>query len=187
MAGIIKGVGQGSISIGHSPVGHCPEHGFFDIPGVQIEGVELDFSGIHTSCPTCGRIMRFIPGLYVPKADGYDIVLGPDTPREVLLSLIDVAKRLERNEITVDQAAETISALSPSLADYLYPTRWPGEVKGAVIGAVLSAALNLVTPSSNTTVNNIYQTTVMSVETSVKQAPDSEIPIPKPRPPKPLQ
>lgn len=185
MAGIIKGVSQGSISIGHSPVGHCPEHGFFDLPEVQIEGVGLDFSGIHTSCPTCGRIMRFTPGLYVPNADGYDIVLGPDTPREVLLSLIDIAKRLEKNEITIDQAGETMSALSPSLADYLYPSRWPGEVKSAVIGAVLSAALNLVTSSPSTTVNNFYQTTVVLVETSAKQTPDFEVPIPRPRPPKP--
>lgn len=184
MSDIVQKVSGNTISIGNHPVAHCPEHGFFDLPWFRIEGVELDLSGIKTNCPKCNRIMNFIPGIYAPKENGYDLILGEDTPKEVLQSLIEIAQKLERSEISIEQAVEQVSSISPKLADYLLPSRWSTEMRITVVAALLPFVLSMCKSDQQSTVININQTIVVSAEASEKPAPDFEVPIPTPRPPK---
>ncbi|GEM_PF-7022017 len=184
MSDNVQKVSGNSISIGNHPIAHCPEHGFFDLPWFRIEGIVLDLSGIKTNCPICNRVFNFIPGIYAPKENGYDLILSNDTPKEVLQSLIEIAQRLERAEISIEQAVEQVSTLSPKLTDYLYPPRWSEGMRVAIATALLSAVLSQCNSAQPTTVNNIQQTIVLSVETSEIPAPDFEVPIPTSRPPK---
>lgn len=93
---------------------YCPIDGLFEVPGLQLSPLAKGnyFSG-STNCPACGRDSEFVPGVYDSLPNGIRVLLDPSISRDALAALQEIAQRLQRNEVSPENAVEQASAIDP--------------------------------------------------------------------------
>ncbi|MEJ5081060.1 hypothetical protein [Ochrobactrum sp. MYb379] len=170
------------------PLGFCRTHGFFPVGGIVIENSKnVSFDGGVVQCPTCRKPSELISGSYTSIGDKLKLYLGPSVSMEALKALRDIAVRLQRDEITSQQAKHEAEKISPRFGGIFDAKNWSKEVKAAICAAIISSfgtavANKLTTPSTPTiTVQPVIERVIERHITDLKYKP-RYVPIPIPRP-----
>lgn len=163
----------------HHPPAFCTQHGLFPATQFGLEDVvEGTLVGCKVSCPKCGRLSEIIPGRYDAIGRQLSILIDPSISQEALAAIRELVGKVERKELTPEQAAAEAKKISPTLAGLFDPATWSPEVKAAIIGVVGL----LLAQSSSCSVNiNYSPTTIERIERAHPQpplAPDSILKMP---------
>lgn len=173
----------------YSTVGCCPEHGIFPA-GIEFPaGLKLQIKNLGAICPKCGVTAEMIPGDYDVINDRLNIVVDASISRATLEALGLIAERLRREEITLEEAEDYATKLSPKLRGLFSGLSTDNKIQIAmgvltVVGSLLGAKL----AGGDTIVNN-YPPAITETVGSIPSpaAPvwgflPKEGPIPKPNP-----
>ncbi|MER9398819.1 hypothetical protein NKI46_11880 [Mesorhizobium sp. M0615] len=99
-----------------SPMAFCPVHGLFQALGaIQISGgASVRITNSMVSCPRCGRDSEILPGTYTESNNQLKYLLDPSISPEALKALLDIAERLQRSEITPQEAVQQAAQIDPA-------------------------------------------------------------------------
>lgn len=103
--------------MGH-PIAFCLTHGFFVYGGFAIDGVGADFTleNIQVDCPTCGQFCEILPGLYELTSTGMRLSLSPTISPGAYKALLQIARSLQRGDVSIDDAAKAVEQAAPPVA-----------------------------------------------------------------------
>lgn len=158
-----------------SPSGFCLTHGIFPMDYVRFSAdAKLWIEGTKTYCPVCDSLCEIIPGAYQLIGGRLNILLHPSISPEALSAIRDVAQKLQRNEISKEEADSEVSKISPDLAGLLRGLKQESvaTIAAAIISAVTAVALAKMAAPSTTIVNNYYGgSPALSHATSITKSP----------------
>ncbi|RUU85558.1 hypothetical protein EOB59_31730 [Mesorhizobium sp. M7A.F.Ca.MR.176.00.0.0] len=104
-----------------APMAFCPVHGIFPAFGtVGISGggtIEISHCVVDCPHPKCGRECEILPGEYTAKEDGkpWEYKVGSSISPEALNALRGIVERIQRNELTPEEAVEQVAQVAPKL------------------------------------------------------------------------
>jgi hypothetical protein len=122
------------------PLAFCPVHGLFPATAFAFAGEmqEVRFNNVSVNCPQCGRMAEVIPGRYDSVLGRLSVIVDPSVSQDALAALRGIAERLQREEITPNEAAAEAEKIDPSFARSL--------VVAAKIGAwAIPVIISLIT------------------------------------------
>lgn len=76
----------------------------------------MTFLNSRTNCPICGTMSEILPGQYKIVKGSVNLLLDPSVTPEALEALRSVADRLQRNEISREEAIAEASKISPKFS-----------------------------------------------------------------------
>ena len=175
----------------HFPMAFCPSHGIFQAVGtVAMENcVGVTITGCETQCPRCGRRAEIVPGEYSTVGPKLNLIVDPSISPEALSALRDIVIRLQKDEITPEEAKASAEKLSPKLGGLFDIANWDGQAKATLYAAIIGATALLASAkiSSNEAPTINIQPVVERVierRTEMLKYSISSIPVPTPRPKK---
>jgi hypothetical protein len=181
----------------HHPPAFCPVHGLF--PATQFAlgvGVrQTSFIGCLQTCPRCGRPSEIIPGVYDSIPSGLNILIDKSISPEALAVIRKLVQRLEKGEISSEQAKEEAEKLSPKLGKLFDIANWSDQAKAtlyaaiigatAIVGAARMASSPIQTVNVNPVIARVVERTKTDLLSSSALKSSGATPLPKPRPKRP--
>jgi hypothetical protein len=175
------------------PLAFCPQHGLFEAKDIRFgqNAKRAVLLGLTYSCPLCRTASEVIPGEYSMYRDRLNVLIDPTISVDALIALRNIVVRLQRGELTAEEAEREATKVVQNFGDLLNFRTWPPEARAIVIAALIAAIGSIIsarsTPPDVTTLNIHPVTERISEspkEPSRKRARVSK-PRPKPRKTKP--
>lgn len=176
----------------HHPMAFCAKHGFFPATAISLENSSIILQNMGTVCPTCGGSAEILPGRYDAAGDRLNFLMDGSISPQTLAALRRLAERLQRNEITPEQAKTEAEKIAPKAGRLFDVADWSDGAKAtlyaSIIGAIalVAAAKLSVSGGSNPPPIAIEQTVESAMDRQKERLRNSTslpyIPIPTPRP-----
>jgi hypothetical protein len=141
----------------------CPVDGLFVAHGAAsaTDGAKRRILDCATVCPTCGRHVELLPGLYEADGDHLNFLLDPSVSDAALAELRKLLVALQAGEITPEDAEKEAEKVHRGWGAFFNFSQWAPEVRGALIASLITAAATIVasrmSSSPSVTVNNYIQ------------------------------
>jgi hypothetical protein len=182
----------------HHPPAFCPVHGLFPATAIALsEGVSnIGFVNVATNCPQCGGRSKIIPGIYDSTLNRLNVLTDPSISPQAFAAIRELVQRLEKGEISPQQAKTEAEKISPKLGKLFDIVNWSDQAKatlfGAIIGAVAIVSATRIASSPTQIVNvnpviieRVVERKKSDLLSSSALKSSGAIPLPKPRPKRP--
>jgi hypothetical protein len=142
----------------NSPLGFCPVDGLFVAYGSASAtgGAKIRFLDCATTCPTCGRHVELLPGLYEADGDHLNFLLDPSVSEAALAALQKLLVAVQAGKITPEDAKKEVEKFHRGWGSFFDFSKWSPEVKGALIIAAATIIATRLSSSPSATTNNYY-------------------------------
>jgi len=122
----------------------CPVHGLFPTRGViaASPGVNFEMLGCKVNCfyPGCDKQAEIIPGNYSSLPDSLNVFIDPSISPEALSAIKNIAERLQRKEITPEQAHKEASTFGDRVAELFRPNKLRSSSSAAIVSAIIAVS-----------------------------------------------
>jgi hypothetical protein len=179
----------------HHPLAFCREHGIFEDTAISFADstLHLPYGNLAVRCPVCGRSAKPLTGTYEAYREQLKVLLDESVPREALELLKQIAERLQRDEISPEQAKAEAEKISPKAGRLFDIGDWSDNAKATLLAAIFTAAAMVGSAAISSRSNSpptVQITNQVVVERIIDRTKDvlrdstalPYIPIPTPRP-----
>ena len=175
------------------PLAFCPRHGLFEAKGIRFgpNAKRAALLGLTYSCPLCRTASEVIPGEYSMYGDRLDVLVDPTISVDALVALRNIVLRLQRRELTAEEAEREASKAAQNFGGLLNFRTWPPEARAIVIAALIAAIGSII--AARSTPPDVISVNIRPVTERISEAPKEPSrkrtrvskPRPKPRKTKP--
>jgi len=126
-----------------------------------------------------------ISGVYNSHAKGLNVLLDKSISPEALKLIKDIAEKLQRDEMSLDEAKTEVEKISPEVGKLFDVKNWGEQAQSVVLGSIIGAAALIIASTINSQSNNsdmIDAKPISTIEQVINEHEQPKIPIPKARP-----
>ena len=130
----------------NAPLAFCPVDGLFVAYGAAsaTDGAKLHILDCATNCPTCGRQVELLPGLYEADGDRLNFLLDPSVSDAALAALRKLLIAVQAGEITPEDAKKEAEKVHRGWGTLFNFSKWAPEVRGALVASLITAAATII-------------------------------------------
>jgi hypothetical protein len=149
------------------PLAYCPTCKLvFDAPiNLSSKVLDVAFEGLGTTCPN-GHIASILDGAYETFGDeirGYLRLNG----QIIWGSLAELVDRVNRGQITLEQARAEAERIKPGLGALFNPANWSDDTRRAILVAVISGAVGAATTEAVKSLTDDHTQPVIQIEQNI--------------------
>lgn len=153
------------------PLAFCPNHGLFEARGIRFgpNAKRAALLGLTYSCPLCRTASEAIPGEYSIYGDRLNVLVDPTISVDALIALRNIVVRLQRGELTAEEAEREATKAVQNFGGLLNFRTWPPEARAIVIAALIAAIGSII--AARSTAPDVTTVHIHPVTERISEAP----------------